>query len=98
MTCNTHEGDPMALTNSRRTNGVLAPTIVALAMAGLSVSAWAHRTEATEKNDRIRDVTRHSGPLKATGKVYVSNILGNISVDAWDREEVRVEIIKTARS
>jgi hypothetical protein len=37
-------------------------------------------------------------PISATGRVSVSNVNGSITVEAWDRNEVRLEAIKTADS
>lgn len=39
-----------------------------------------------------------SYPLSANGRVSVSNINGSIVVEAWDRNEVRLEAIKTAET
>jgi hypothetical protein len=35
-------------------------------------------------------------PLNANGRVSVSNVNGSITVEAWDRNEVRLEAVKTA--
>lgn len=35
-------------------------------------------------------------PLNANGRVSVSNINGSVTVEAWDRNEVRLEAVKTA--
>lgn len=35
-------------------------------------------------------------PLSATGKVGVSNVNGSIAVEVWDRNEVKLEYVKTA--
>lgn len=37
-------------------------------------------------------------PLKASGKVSVSNVNGSITVEAWDRPEVKLEAVKIADS
>ena len=37
-------------------------------------------------------------PLSATGRVSVSNVNGSITVEAWDRNEVHLEAVKTADS
>lgn len=39
-----------------------------------------------------------SYPLNATGKVCVSNINGSITVEAWDKNEVKLVAVKTADS
>jgi hypothetical protein len=35
-------------------------------------------------------------PLSAKGRVNVSNVNGSITVEAWDRNEVKLEAVKTA--
>ncbi len=35
-------------------------------------------------------------PLKASGRVSVSNVNGSITVETWDRAEVKLEYVKTA--
>ncbi|MBA4183725.1 MAG: DUF4097 family beta strand repeat protein, partial [Acidobacteria bacterium] len=37
-------------------------------------------------------------PLNANGKVSVSNVNGSIAVETWDRNEVKLEYVKTADS
>src|SRR3954452_19632998 len=47
------------------------------------------------------DETQHfeqTYPLNANGRVSVSNVNGSISLDAWDRNEVKLEYTKTADS
>jgi len=47
------------------------------------------------------DETQHfeqTYPLNANGRVSVSNVNGSITVDSWDRNEVKVEYTKTAES
>lgn len=39
-----------------------------------------------------------SYPLNANGRVSVSNINGSITVEAWDKNEVKLEAVKTADS
>lgn len=35
-------------------------------------------------------------PLSANGKVSISNVNGSITIDTWDRNEVKLEAVKTA--
>ena len=47
------------------------------------------------------DETEHfdqTYPITANGKVNLSNVNGSVTVEAWDRNEVRVEYTKTADS
>ena len=46
-------------------------------------------SDETEKFDQTY-------PLTANGKFSISNINGSITLEAWDRSEVRVEYVKTA--
>ena len=43
-----------------------------------------------------REVFEQSYPLSASGRVSVSNINGSITIEAWERNEVRLEAIKIA--
>src|SRR5690348_4205321 len=40
----------------------------------------------------------HSYPLSKNGNVSVSNVNGSITIEAWDRDEVKLEATKTADS
>src|SRR5207247_6591131 len=40
----------------------------------------------------------HTYPLNANGRVSLSNVNGSVIVDAWDRNEVKVEYTKTGDS
>jgi DUF4097 and DUF4098 domain-containing protein YvlB len=37
-------------------------------------------------------------PLSPTGRVSVSNVNGSVTIDTWDRKEVKLEAVKTADS
>ena len=37
-------------------------------------------------------------PLSSNGKVSVSNVNGSITIESWDRNEVKLEAVKTADS
>src|SRR5687768_15085320 len=45
-----------------------------------------------------RERFEQSYPLSASGRVSVSNVNGSITVEAWDRNEVKLEAIKIADS
>lgn len=64
-----------------------------------------HSKNASSPNVRIavqiKDETEkfeQSYPISANGTVKVANINGSIIVEAWDRNEVRLEAVKTADS
>jgi DUF4097 and DUF4098 domain-containing protein YvlB len=43
-------------------------------------------------------VTTHTYPLSSGGKFTLKNVNGSVQVDGWEREEVEVEAVKSARS
>src|SRR5687768_5382145 len=47
------------------------------------------RLDETERFDQIY-------PLNSNGRVSVSNVNGSITIDTWDRNEVKLEAVKTA--
>ncbi len=55
------------------------------------VEAVSQKQDETEKIDQTY-------PLNPNGRVRVSNINGSIVIEAWDRNEVRLEAMKTADS
>jgi len=59
--------------------------------SALTTPAAAVRQDETERFEQ-------SYPLNANGRVSVSNINGSIVVDAWDRNEVKLEAVKIADS
>lgn len=68
---------------------------------GLPVAANHNFTEskfAAEKTARADETERfeQTYPLGASGRVSVSNVNGSIAVEVWDRNEVRLEYVKTA--
>jgi len=48
--------------------------------------------------EEVREEFHKTYPLAATGRVSLSNVNGSVRVSAWDREEVKVDAIKRARS
>lgn len=50
------------------------------------------RVIKTDENERFEQTY----PLSANGKVSVSNVNGSITVEGWDRSEVKLEYVKTA--
>lgn len=83
--------------------------IVSLLLAGVMFTSDGNLP--IEKNHKYVDSTapkalkvdeterfQQTYPLNSNGRVRVSNINGSITVEAWDRNEVRVEAVKTADS
>jgi len=48
------------------------------------------------KGDELTEEFHQSYPLSLTGRVNISNINGDVHIDAWDRNEVKVDAVKRA--
>lgn len=81
--------------------------VISLFLAGLMISPGGSLTvntnfEAGSANApqvvRLDETERfeQTYPLNANGRVSVGNVNGSITVEAWDRNEVRLEAVKTA--
>ena len=54
-----------------------------------------HETSAIVKLDETERFEQ-TYPFSANGRVNVSNVNGSITVEAWDRSEIKLEVVKTA--
>ncbi|MCA1637872.1 MAG: DUF4097 family beta strand repeat-containing protein, partial [Acidobacteria bacterium] len=81
--------------------------LISLVMAGIMFSSESSlpantnysRSESYEKNVVKQDQTEkfeQSYPLNASGRVSVSNVNGSITIETWDKSEVKLEYVKTA--
>ncbi len=66
--------------------------VAVLAMAVLTAGC------AVELRAEVRDEFHRTYPLAAGGRVSVRNVNGTIRVAAWDRNEVKVDAVKSART
>ena len=66
----------------------------ALKDAGARVNAAVHAAAQQQETERIEKTF----PLNPDGRVSVSNVNGSITVNAWDRNEVKLVATKTAES
>lgn len=64
---------------------------VVFAVAALVAAAPAFAVQIEERFDRTYD-------LGAGGSIAVANVNGSVQVEAWDRDEVRVEAVKKVKS
>ena len=53
---------------------------------------------AFAQRDELREEFHQTYPLAAEGRVRLSNINGSVRISAWDRNEVKVDAIKRART
>ena len=52
---------------------------------------------STEPAQEFREEFHQTYPLSATGRVSLENINGGVKIAVWDRNEVQVDAVKTAR-
>lgn len=83
--------------------------IISLLLAGVMFAPEADlatKSNYSQRNVNVNKVIKldeterfeQSYPLNANGRVSVSNINGSITVEAWDRNEVKLVAVKTADS
>src|SRR5271169_4559537 len=51
---------------------------------------------AARASDRLTEEFHKTYPISATGRVELDNINGDVHISSWDRNEVKVDAIKTA--
>ncbi len=71
----------------------LATTCMTVAVTAATVGA-----ESAEASVTVKKPFQQSYPLKAGGTLEVSNTNGGITVEAWDRPEVRVDAVKQIKA
>jgi hypothetical protein len=83
--------------------------VISLLLAGVMFTTEGNlpaKNSYSQTNTNVNQVIRldeterfeQSYPLNPNGRVSVSNINGSITVEAWDRNEIRLEAVKTADS
>jgi DUF4097 and DUF4098 domain-containing protein YvlB len=80
----------MTRTKTLRAHMKTAVTIFAAFVLSAAAQAADHRT-FTEEFHKVY-------PLSAQGRVSIANINGAVHISGWDRNEVKVDAVKTARS
>ena len=50
------------------------------------------------KGDELSEEFHQTYPLTATGRVSIANINGDVHISAWDRNEVKVDAVKSANN
>lgn len=64
----------------------------------LPLNHQTHKNQETSSIVKLDETEKfeQTYPLDANGRVNVSNVNGSITVEAWDRSEVKLEAVKTA--
>ena len=66
------------------------------ALLAICVSLVAANIVTSQTREEVREEFHQTYPLQATGRVSVENINGAVHITAWDRNEVKVDAVKTA--
>lgn len=78
----------------RNSIGLLQAITLGATTAILLISSAA----ASDQTGRLTEEFHKVYPLSAQGRVEIENINGPVHITAWDRDEVKVDAIKSARS
>ena len=65
-------------------------------VAGLAVLAMLATGARTQTEEKLREEFHQTYPLADGGRVNLENINGSVRITAWDRNEVKVDAVKTA--
>lgn len=76
---------------------MLKKRILLAALLTLSVVVAGASSVTTQQTETLREEFHQTYPLAPGGRVSLSNINGSVRVSAWDRNEVKVDAVKTAR-
>ncbi len=76
---------------------MLKKRILLAALLTLSVVVTGASSVMTQQGETLREEFHQTYPLSPGGRVSLENINGSVRVSAWDRNEVKVDAVKTAR-
>lgn len=65
-------------------------------VAGVALLAMLTSGARTQTQEKLREEFHQTYPLAADGRVNLENINGSVRINAWDRNEVKVDAIKIA--
>jgi hypothetical protein len=71
----------------------IAPIVLA---AGSAICLLSTAARASDHTGNLTQEFHQVYPLSATGRVEIKNINGDVHITGWDRDEVKVDAIKTA--
>ncbi len=78
--------------SNRSKSGVVVGSILGV-LCALVLSAVAH---GAVRDERFREEFHKTYPLAATGRVELANINGDVKITGWDRNEVKIDAVKSA--
>jgi DUF4097 and DUF4098 domain-containing protein YvlB len=75
---------------------MLKKRILVTALISLVVMLTTASSVMMQQNETLREEFHQTYPLSAQGRVSLGNINGSVRVEAWDRNEVKVDAVKWA--
>lgn len=75
---------------------MLKKRIIQTTLLSLAVVLTAASSVMMQQNELLREEFHQTYPLSAQGRVSLNNINGSVRVMAWDRNEVKVDAVKSA--
>ena len=75
---------------------MLKKRIILAALVSLAIVMTAASSATMQQNEMLREEFHQTYPLNAQGRVSLSNINGAVRVVPWDRNEVKVDAVKSA--
>jgi DUF4097 and DUF4098 domain-containing protein YvlB len=75
---------------------MLKKRIILAALVSLAVMITAASSATMQQTELLREEFHQTYPLSAQGRVSLSNINGAVRVMSWDRNEVKVDAVKSA--
>jgi hypothetical protein len=83
-------GQGRSMTTSR------AVALSAMAMALTAILLISAAAQASDRKGSVTEEFHKVYPLSAQGRVEIENINGSVHITAWDRDEVKVDAVKSA--
>ncbi|HVG38587.1 MAG TPA: DUF4097 family beta strand repeat-containing protein [Pyrinomonadaceae bacterium] len=64
----------------------------------LAFCSVAGAADSTQRGPELREEFHQTVPLAPDGRISLANINGDVRIKVWDRQEVQIDAVKTARS
>ncbi len=76
------------LSNQRKARGAVFAALIAMILAPSAFAA---------SPNNVTEEFHKTVPLNATGRVSLENVNGNVEITGWDKNEVQIDAVKSAR-
>jgi hypothetical protein len=68
------------------------------AFTAAMICALVFTAAGDDHSDKVTEEFHHTYSLPSSGRVHLENINGSVHITAWDRNEVKVDAVKSAYS